>query len=273
MQLFRDVVGMRWGPGATRKMADAEAYRIRTLAEARADATDIEARARIRVEHQQVRQQLNMEVVAEEALPHINDDAKPENVEQDWVAKFFDYAKDVTNSEMREIWARILAGEINSPGSFSRRSLNIVSQIDKRQAELFNAVCIFQVRGENDSGWIVIDRFENKIYKDAGITFEGLTDLDDLGLINFNPTGAFRLRELPQAVCMHYGRTLFSVSFVAGSNSNLEVGCVRLTRVGYELRNICEPNEAEGFVSHISQYWRRQGIEVTVIADQGKIVV
>jgi hypothetical protein len=123
-------------------MADAEAYRIRTLAEARADATDIEARARIRVEHQQVRQQLNMEVVAEEALPHINDDAKPENVEQDWVAKFFDYAKDVTNSEMREIWARILAGEINSPGSFSRRSLNIVSQIDKRQAELFKGTSI-----------------------------------------------------------------------------------------------------------------------------------
>lgn len=273
LDLINKVTGMVFGPRAIRNLADAEAYRIRTLAEASADATNIEARARVSSEHRQVAQQLNMEVVTEAALPHIKDDAKPETVDQDWVAKFFDYAKDVSNGEMREMWARILAGEINRPGSFSRRSLNIVSQIDKRQAELFNTVCRFRVRGENDSGWVVISDFRDPIYKDAGITFEGLADLDDLGLIDFAPADTFNWEGLPQTTGLYYGRTFFSMSFMAGTDSNLKLGRVRLTRVGEELTKICETKEVDGFVGYLKRYWETQGVGVTIIADPGKIVV
>ena len=63
------------------------------------------------------------------------------------------------------------------------------------------------------------------------------------------------------------------MSFMAGTDSNLKLGRVRLTRVGEELTKICETKEVDGFVGYLKRYWETQGVGVTIIADPGKIVV
>ena len=270
MQVINNAMGMALGPGTIRRMYNAEAEGILTLAKAHAEAMEIEGRARMRVEHEQVRQQLNMEVVTECALTHIKDDAKPEEVEEDWITKFFQYARDVSNAEMREMWARVLAGEMNKPGSFSRRVLNILSLIDKKQAEAFNAVCRFRIQGESDSGWIVINNCLEPIYRNAGVTFESLEELDSLALINFSPLSTFLLETLPERTGAHYGRTFFSISSRTGAEAQLYLGSVKLTRVGEEIRKICEAKEVDGFVAYLAQYWGKLGLDLQIISEGAK---
>ena len=49
----------------------------------------------------------------------------------------------VSDDDMQQIWAGILAGEANNSGSFSRRTVNLVADLDKRNAQLFRNLCGF----------------------------------------------------------------------------------------------------------------------------------
>lgn len=42
---------------------------------------------------------------------------------------------------MQEIWAKILAGEINNPHSFSLKTIDALKNIGKEEAELFTTIC------------------------------------------------------------------------------------------------------------------------------------
>jgi hypothetical protein len=38
--------------------------------------------------------------------------------------------------EMQNLWAQVLAGEANSPGTYSKRTVNFLSSLDKKDAAL-----------------------------------------------------------------------------------------------------------------------------------------
>ena len=44
---------------------------------------------------------------------------------------------------MQILWARVLAGEANAPGTYSKRTVNLLSDFDKSDAELFTKLCGF----------------------------------------------------------------------------------------------------------------------------------
>lgn len=62
---------------------------------------------------------------------------------------------------MQDLWSRILTGEITNPGSFSLRTLELLKNLSKKEAETFNKIanlaltsfnspCIY--RGKNEDG-------------------------------------------------------------------------------------------------------------------------
>ena len=79
-----------------------------------------------------------MEDITAKAIPHLNEEAKPDAMEDDWVANFFDKGRIVSNPEMQSLWARVLAGEANIPSTYSKRTVNLLSDLDKSEAELFH---------------------------------------------------------------------------------------------------------------------------------------
>ena len=264
LEVIDHVTGMALGPGAVRRMGKAEADRIRILAQARADAMEIETRARIRAESEQVRHQVNMEAVALCSLPHLKEDAKPEDVEEDWISKFFQYARDVSNAEMREVWARILAGEFNKARSFSTRTLSTVSMIDVPEAKFFNTVCSFGVRGNGNSVAPIIWRYDHKLYKDHGITYFALSNLEDLGLIRFDSSSPFWWEHLPKTTGTVYEGKYLSLTFKDGEMNRLLLGNVILSTPGSQLATICETKPIEGFVEHVVNLWKQNGVDVQV---------
>ena len=73
--------------------------------------------------------------------PHLNQETQPESMEDDWIANFFDKCRIVSDSDMQTLWGRVLAGEANAPGTYSKRTVNLLSDFDKSDAELFTKLC------------------------------------------------------------------------------------------------------------------------------------
>ena len=78
-------------------------------AESEIKITDLHRRAAQRWIEEEAKRQENMEDIIDKAEPHLNEEAKPDAMEDDWVANFFDKSRIVSDSEMQSLWARILA--------------------------------------------------------------------------------------------------------------------------------------------------------------------
>ena len=118
-----------------------EPHHIRRLARAEADAAMIKAEGEIRISEMQERalkrfieeegrKQENIEAITAKAIPHLNEDAKSEDVDDDWIVNFFDKCRIISDDEMQQLWARVLAEEPNAPQSFSRRTVNLMASLD-----------------------------------------------------------------------------------------------------------------------------------------------
>ena len=138
-----------------------------------------------------------MEDITAKALPQLNENAKPDSMENDWIVNFFDKSRIVSDNEMQDLWSRVLAGEANSPGTYSKRTVNFLSDLEKAEAGLFTKLCGF--------GWqignivpLVFDA-QAEIYNRCGINFSSLSHLDSIGLVQFDSLAGFRRLKLPKA--------------------------------------------------------------------------
>ena len=59
-----------------------------------------------------------------------------QNRDFDFFYRFYDNAGKVSDEEMQELWAKILAGEINQPGEYSLKTLLVLSSFSKTMETL-----------------------------------------------------------------------------------------------------------------------------------------
>lgn len=67
------------------------------------------------------------------------------DVDEDWLNAFEGEAAQVSSEHAQKVFAKILAGEINRPASFSKKTLKLISQLDNRAAHLFSLACSMSV--------------------------------------------------------------------------------------------------------------------------------
>ena len=86
------------------------------------------------------------------ALPSSDTQTAPEpdaaEVDPDWLNYFDGYAEKATSENVRDLWARVLAGEIRSPGSFCRATLRLLAELDQQMASWFQQETEFRVEGK-----------------------------------------------------------------------------------------------------------------------------
>ena len=248
-------IGGLYEPTGIVRRAKAEARARLIEAESDNAALAIEQRAACRSVAQESLYQENSEKVIEDSLAYLEDDAKPEDVSSDWYVKFFDKAKLVSDEQMRILWSKILAGEANIPGSFSRRTLSFVDDMDKREAELFTQLCGFNVRLK-DLNPIIFDG-ELEIYKENGINFESLTLLDSIGLIKFGSLQHLTMTVThPRGIFDYFDRS-WILEFGDSNNRQLKLGKVILTNIGQELAPISGSQPVPGFAEFLLQQWEK----------------
>lgn len=195
-------VGGIFEPWQIKRVATAEAEASLIKAKTEIEITDLHRRAMRRFVEEEASRQDNMEEITKKALPQLESGSDPSKIEDDWVTNFFDKSRIISDKDMQDLWARVLAGEANSPGTYSKRTVNFLGDLDKRDAELFLALCRF--------GWLVgnftplIFDARAAIYNDNGLNFNTLTHLDSIGLIQFNNLTGFSRIGLPKTFTVSY---------------------------------------------------------------------
>lgn len=88
----------------------------------------------------------NLTGVVAFASSKIQPDSEANIISSDWLNHFKDYAEKASTSDVQCIWGKILAGEINRPGSFSKRTLSILNDMNAKEADNFNKLCSICVK-------------------------------------------------------------------------------------------------------------------------------
>ncbi|MBO1223639.1 MAG: DUF2806 domain-containing protein [Candidatus Scalindua sediminis] len=248
-------VGGVFEPWQIKRVAKANAEADLIKARSEIEITDLHRRAMHRFVEEEASRQENMERITEKALPQLSEGSDPSTMDDDWVTNFFDKSRIVSDEEMQDLWSSVLAGEANVPGTYSKRTVNFLGDLDKKDAELFQALCSF--------GWIIgnftplVFSPQDNVYNDRGLNFNTLTHLDSIGLIQFNSLSGFRRTGLPKTFTVWYCQQPIALTMEKESENQLPIGNILLTKVGEELATVCKAPGVDGFVDYVKEKWKQ----------------
>lgn len=279
-------VGAVSTPFLIRRTADAKAYEIRTISCAIAEsrkllttttynagevavlpaesspATPLPDRVRQRLDYQEATQQINLEAITQQAAdemastPDVSDDA----VDPDWIARFFGMAQEITTDEMQRLWGRILAGEVKRPGSYSLRTLDILRNVSRGDADLFCKAAALCLRSGDKAFVVNADRYKF-LETVFGLSFTDFLVLKDLGLI-FETELAFQFtpQKAGSSSDFLYAGHIVMLERTADT-PELKLPALVFTKAGMELLDLVSPTFDMAYAQKVCSLLRRDGIE------------
>ena len=215
---------------------------------------ELHHRALVRFVSEEGKRQANMESIIDQARPQVNDDARPQDMKEDWIANFLDKCRLTSDTQMQQLWSKILAGEANAPGKYSKRTVDFVGSMDKSDAETFTRLCRFAWMIE-DLTPLVYDLRINRIYAEHGIVFDGLKHLDEIGLITFEPGRGFARTDLPEIVPVAYHGGCMNIRLGEQHRNEVPTGQVLFSKIGHELAPLTNAEPVPGFVEFVVRRW------------------
>jgi hypothetical protein len=183
-------------------------------------------------------------------------------MENDWITNFFDKCRIVSDEEMQVLWAKILAGEANSPGTYSKRTVNFLGSLEKDEAQLFTNLCSFVAIVNKEANPLIYD-YNALIYKNQEIGFDALTHLENIGLISFAGLSGFKTIKLPQHINICYYGTTLKAEFKKSEENEIEIGQVLFSSIGDELAGICNAKPIDGFLDYVIERLSKEGLKIT----------
>lgn len=185
------------------------------------------------------KRQINKDAIAIAFVDELLDDSVADDIEntsgsdeqqsidEDWLNIFAGHAERTSTQRLRELWARVLAGEVRNPGAFSFSTLRFLSELDQKVAEKFEYASKY-----------VIDGFILKPRECEGEEFVRFNSLSQRGLI----TG-FEGSHSMTFVVGGEGKSYFAgekwaLKIEAAAETKLAVEVLLLTDVGLELTKL-----------------------------------
>lgn len=155
-------------PGRIRRVAAANAEATKVLADAEIDRERRLSDARYRLEAVELQRQKNLEDIA--LFYAQNKGPRLANDDRDWVVGFVEACKDTSDPTLQDIWAKLLAGEMEAVGSCSKRTLQMVKSLSRGEAILIKEVCRRVCVVEESDGRKIafVNVFVNRLEQDVG---------------------------------------------------------------------------------------------------------
>jgi uncharacterized repeat protein (TIGR03899 family) len=276
-------LGAVYRPYGIRRDADAEAYRLSTLGAAKTDVKTrntlevartkskadmiiaegnqaLAARLEMRLQHKALQQQLNIERIVEGALAQTQPVPTTEEVDQDWLSNFFEHAQSVSGAEMQALWSRVLALEVGIPGTFSKRALEVLRKMTRREANSFQAACKLTCSfgPENGRKTIIHGALRHKwlIFSEAPEIELNKFGLPFLERVNLAKIGLMYEEELVMGEFQRGEELFFNFSStqleLRAKRGGLKLNNYALTPVGLELSALVAPEEDSAYIATLS---------------------
>ena len=253
IEKLSSAIGTVYGPCHTRNVAKAEADAAKIKKQGELEVEELERRTRCRIQLQDAYHQRNLENIIHEAASLMDDNAKPEAIEPDWMANFLRKAEGISDDEMQNLWARVLAGKSNNPGTFSRRTVNLLADLDKDDAEKFANLCRYLWYDFKGERYPMIFDIGEPIYKEHGLDYSTLLHLETIGLIQLAQGSLFAKSFDSQIAMLMYDNNQL-VALREGVSAQMKIGRVLLTKTGQELSHVCKFEPVEGYFDYIFNY-------------------
>lgn len=212
---------------------------------------------------QEIQQEININrtiILAEEELLRSQQETPEEKVDPDWIFRWREHAQNTQNEEIRKIWARTLAGEIKSPGSYSFRTLEFIKNLSQEEAISISKLGQFVVANTI----FKCDRLE-----EAGINFGFLLEMDDLGILIGVQGGqasglelTMKSRESEKFYNNIVSRNLILLIEGEDAQKIIKLGCYQISKIGTELLSLGDFNADAQYMRQVGVKIKEQGLEV-----------
>jgi uncharacterized repeat protein (TIGR03899 family) len=187
IECVQSTTGVLYEPTRIRRKAEAEADALLIFAKADIQKNELLQRTAIRILKTETKRQENIDSVVDSAIEYLPAKVSLDRPDNDWLNNFFEECKDVSDSEIQQLWGRILANEVATPGQVSRRTLSILKMMTKVEAEQFCKICSMAFHSSDGDTFIPVSDETEILIADAGISLDDCKELDTLGLVHTGP--------------------------------------------------------------------------------------
>lgn len=243
-----------------------------------------------RIQFQEEKRQANIGSIVRQAALELGDKrVQNHEVDHDWTARFFNDVQDVSSEDMQTLWAQILAGEVERPGSTSLKTLRILKDMDQHVARIFSWFCAFCVYSE------VPPEFDARIcsacfhiFSTNGFLHSYLNLLNTHGLVNpdyhswHDLQAAIGFGRIPPDQTNRYPfrfQGKYWVLYPIGGPRSIEprspgfpLRGASLSHSGLELSQVVQVKPMDDYKTALIEYFAQEGLQMTPV-DSGDLHV
>ena len=240
-----------------RKNADAESYAAIKKAETETEVQLLKLQGEDKIAQyflaRNKQKVENVEEIVSKAKQQFAPDEQvsEEPVEKDWMTRFLNIAEEVSDEDMQNIWARVLAGEIKKPKSYSLRTLEVLRNLSKEEAALIMRVSSYQVG---------LDLLSTD---DFGVNLTDQIALDDINIICGE--------ELVRTSTPNKGKISFVlnkqalINIYVPTEVKIKLKGFKITKAGIEIMGLIQEHNYSVFYTDLSKYLKTNGASKVTI--------
>lgn len=232
-----------------------------------------------------IREQLNLDIIAEKAAESLTEsETRPlggnaqleDQVSDDWLNVFEKEAAQKSTEEMQEMFAKVLAGEVSRPSTYSIRTVRLLGSMDQQTANLFKRFCSMCITLRVQDH--ILDSRVPSLGTNAasnglqkfGLNFDSLNSLQEFGLIitdynswmNYAPS--FGSPTQPVALPFEFDNELWGLVKMDGFHGEeFKVNGVGLTRSGKELMQVVSVEAETRFAEELAAWFESKKLIMT----------
>lgn len=212
--------------------------------------------------HQDIRRELRVSraiLIAETELALGSGNPPSQWVDDQWLSRWSGYAASFGSEMMLNLWGKILAREIQSPGSFDLRSLDFLHSLSAREASDFARLMTFVVAD-------IVFRGCDGLLAEAGVNHEFLLEMQHLGLLfgveatNFSVTLTSLRTDRFEAALPASGQMLVIRS--SDPSQRCVLPSCKLTPMGRQISQLVDSEVNPSYLHRMGQAIRAQGFDV-----------
>ena len=180
----------------------------------------------------------------------------------DWLIRFYEAAGNISNEKMQELWAKILAGEINHPSTFSLRTIDTLKNLSSRDAELFENLCSYSF---NTGNGYFIPNYNGYLEK-CNMRYEDIMTLSEQDLIYNDGSLVLSIKASTDLNVLCYNKELLMTTQANDTSTQIfKIKQFPFTLVGNEIASLIDITTSnENFIDFANEINKNDKVDIGV---------
>lgn len=187
-------------------------------------------------------------------------------MDNDFFWNIIEHAKNISNDEMQELIAKIIAGEYNTPGTYSMSTLQTIKMLGKDELELFEKICSLLINTDQiPEDLFSLPENAKDFMRELQIDFGSLQTLQSLGLFLPNSMSRKIQNEEKKNFRLKYFDKSIMFAPENENNSSIEIsGFYGLSLVGKQILKHMNPKYNEKYFNWLEKNFKIPNFKIII---------